>query len=74
MDIADLHVQFMRETNEGLDNIDKSAELVLAPAATRLRQQIHRVKEMTICSTATSRSNSRAVMPFVSASREYQRS
>lgn len=45
MDMAQVHVQFMRETNQGLDDIDKAAELVLAPATTRLKQQIHNAKE-----------------------------
>lgn len=45
MDMAQVHVQFMRETNQGLDNIDKTAELVLTPASTRLKQQIQRAKE-----------------------------
>ena len=45
MDMAQVHVQFMRETNSGLDDVEKIAELVLAPAATRLKQQIQRAKE-----------------------------
>ncbi|MEI9898155.1 MAG: hypothetical protein WDN28_30940 [Chthoniobacter sp.] len=45
MDMARVHVQFMRETNQGLDNIEKTAELVLTPASTRLKQQIQRAKE-----------------------------
>jgi hypothetical protein len=45
MDRAQVHVQFMRETNEGLSGFEMTAELVLAPAATRLKQQIQRAKE-----------------------------
>ena len=45
MDMAQVHVQFMRETNSGLDDVEKVAELVLAPVATRLKQQIQRAKE-----------------------------
>ncbi len=45
MALARLHVQFMRETHPGLDNVGKTAELVLAPAATQLKQQIERTRE-----------------------------
>lgn len=45
MDMARVHVQFMRETNQGLDNIDKTAELVLASTTTRLKQQIDRAQQ-----------------------------
>jgi hypothetical protein len=45
MDLAQVHVQFMRETNQGLDNIEKTAELVLVPATARLKQQIQRVQQ-----------------------------
>lgn len=45
MDMAQVHVQFMQETNQGLDNVDKTAELVLAPATTRLKQQIQRAEQ-----------------------------
>ncbi len=45
MDVAKVHVQFMRETNPGLDNVDKTAEVVLSPASTRLKQQLQRAKE-----------------------------
>ncbi|MEY2484266.1 MAG: hypothetical protein QOK24_2794 [Verrucomicrobiota bacterium] len=40
IDMAEAHVQFMRETNQGLDNVEKTAELVLTPATTRLKAQI----------------------------------
>ena len=45
MDMAQVHIQFMREANQGLDNVNKTAELVLAPTATRLKHQIQRAKE-----------------------------
>jgi hypothetical protein len=45
MDVAQVHVQFMRETNEGLDNIKETAELVLIPATNRIEQQIQRAKD-----------------------------
>jgi len=41
MDLAQVHVQFMRETNQGLDNVEKTAELVLTPAATRLNSKFN---------------------------------
>ena len=45
LELARLHVQFMRETNQGLNDVEKTAELVLAPATTRLRQQILRAQD-----------------------------
>lgn len=45
IDLAKLHIRFMRETNQGLDNVEKTAELVLAPARGRLREQIRRAKD-----------------------------
>ena len=45
MELARLHVQFMRETNQGLNDVEKTAELVLAPATTRLKQQIRRAQD-----------------------------
>lgn len=45
IDLAKLHIRFMRETNQGLDNVDKTAELVLTPARSRLREQIRRAKD-----------------------------
>jgi hypothetical protein len=44
-DLAQVHVQFMRETNQGLDNFEETAELVLAPATVRLKQQIQRAQQ-----------------------------
>jgi len=45
MDLAQVHVKFMGETNQGLDNVEKTAELVLTPATTRLKQQIQRAQQ-----------------------------
>jgi hypothetical protein len=45
MAMARFHVQFMRETNQGLDNVEKTAELILAPIKTRLRGQIQQTKK-----------------------------
>jgi hypothetical protein len=44
-DLARLHIHFMRETNQGLDNVEKTAEIVLAPASTRLKEQIQRARQ-----------------------------
>ena len=40
IELARLHVQFMRETHQGSDNVEKIAELVLTPARNRLKEQI----------------------------------
>ncbi len=45
IDLAQVHVLFMHETNQGLDDVEKTAELVLAPATIRLKQQIQRAKD-----------------------------
>jgi hypothetical protein len=42
MELAKVHVQFMRETNQDLNGVAKTAELVLAPTVTRIRQNIER--------------------------------
>ena len=47
LDLARLHVQFMRETNKGLDDVDKTADTVLGPTTGRLREQIQRAKRRT---------------------------
>jgi hypothetical protein len=44
MSLARLHIQFMRETNQGLDNVEKTSDLVLTPVKTRLREQIQQAK------------------------------
>jgi hypothetical protein len=45
MDMAQVHVQFMRDTNQGLDSVEQTAELVLVPATARLKQQIQRAEQ-----------------------------
>jgi len=45
VELARLHIQFMRETNQGLDNVEKTAELVLAPVKARLWEQIKRAED-----------------------------
>ena len=44
LELAQIHVQFMRETNQGLDNIERTAELLLGPASSRLKEQIQRAQ------------------------------
>ena len=45
IELARLHIQFMRETHQGLDNFEKTAELVLTPDRNRLEDQIRRAEE-----------------------------
>lgn len=45
LELARLHIRFMRETLQGLDNVEKTAELVLTPARSRLKEQIRRARE-----------------------------
>lgn len=45
MGMARFHIQFMRETNPGIDNVEKTADLILAPIKTRLRGQIQQTKK-----------------------------
>lgn len=47
IELARLHIQFMRETNQGLDNVEKTAELVLRPAINRFKDQIKHAEERT---------------------------
>lgn len=46
IELARLHIRFMRETNQGLDNVEKTAALVLTPTKVRLREQIQRTKRV----------------------------
>jgi hypothetical protein len=43
--LARLHIRFMRETHAGLDNVEKTAELVLTPARSRLKERIRRARD-----------------------------
>ena len=45
IELARLHIRFMRETNQGLDNVKKTAELVLTPASNRLKEQIKSARD-----------------------------
>lgn len=47
LDWARTHVHFMRETHQGLDNVAKTAELVLAPLRKRVTQHIKTARETT---------------------------
>ena len=44
---ARTHVQFMRETHQGLDDVAKTAEIVLAPLRKRVTQHIKTARETT---------------------------
>jgi len=44
---ARTHVQFMHETHQGLDNVAKTAEMVLAPLRKRVTQHIKTARETT---------------------------
>lgn len=44
---ARTHIQFMRETHQGLDDVAKTAELVLAPLRKRVTQHIKTARETT---------------------------
>jgi hypothetical protein len=41
MDWAQFHVDFMRETHAGLDDVDSTAEMVLAPTKRRVEQRLN---------------------------------
>lgn len=45
IELARLHIQFMRETHQGLDNVERTAELVLRPAISRFKDQIKHAEE-----------------------------
>jgi hypothetical protein len=45
IEIARLHIQMMRETRQGYDNVEKVAELVLSPARNRIKEQTQRAKQ-----------------------------
>jgi hypothetical protein len=46
IDLARLHIHFIWESNPSLDNIQKTADLVLAPTVARLREQVQRTKRI----------------------------
>jgi hypothetical protein len=41
MDWARFHVDFMRETHQGLDDVDATAEMILAPTKARVEQHLN---------------------------------
>jgi len=45
IDLARVHIQFMRATNRGVENFDKIAESTLAPTRNRLKGQIERAQQ-----------------------------
>jgi DNA-binding response OmpR family regulator len=45
LDVARVHIQFMRDSNRGPENAEKTAEFVLTPARNRLKEQIQRAQE-----------------------------
>jgi len=42
---AETHVQFMNETHQGLDDVEKTAELVLAPTRSRIKQFVSEAED-----------------------------
>lgn len=44
---ARAHIEFMRETHQGLDNVAKTVEMVLTPLRKRVRQHIQTARETT---------------------------
>jgi len=44
-DWAKIHIDFMNETHQGLDDVEKTAELVLTPTRNRVLQHINTAKE-----------------------------
>lgn len=47
IDLAKLHVTFMKETHQGLDDIDSTAELVLSPTRQRIKRYIDDANNLT---------------------------
>ncbi len=45
MDWARFHVDFMRETHQGLDDVDSTAEMILAPTKARVEQHLNSFEE-----------------------------
>jgi hypothetical protein len=47
MDWARFHVDFMNETHQGLDDVDSTAEMILAPTKARVEQHLANCKDRT---------------------------
>jgi hypothetical protein len=62
LELARLHIQFMRETNQGLASVEKTAELVLTPARNRLKEQILRARESAQQNPATAHEAARILI------------
>lgn len=62
IELARLHIQFMRETHQGLDNVEKTAELVLTPARNHLKEQIQRARESAQQNPATAHEAARTLI------------
>lgn len=45
LDIAKRHVRFMRQTHNGLDDVDKTSDLVLRPIVTRVKHLINSARK-----------------------------
>lgn len=45
LELARLHIRYMRELNQGIETVEKIAELVLSPVKVRLREQVGRAKQ-----------------------------
>lgn len=45
LELAQLHIRFMRELNQGMETVEKIAELVLSPVKTHLREHIGRAEK-----------------------------
>lgn len=62
IELARLHVRFMREMNQGPDNFEKTAELVLTPARNRLKEQIQRANQSAQQNPATAHEAARILI------------
>jgi len=62
IDLARVHIRFMREMTQGLDNAEKVAELVLTPATNRLKQQIHLARQALQTDPATAHEAARTLI------------
>lgn len=62
IELARLHIQFMRESNQGFDNVEKTAELVLTPARNRLKEQIQRARDSAQQNPATAHEATRILI------------
>jgi hypothetical protein len=59
---ARLHVQLLRRPDQGIENIERAAERVLAPATKRLKESIQRSAESARQNPVTAHENARLVL------------